>query len=83
MYDVRIVYQDYRPYTVQVDDHELEKFMECVGKGEVFYDKDKSVGFVVPASGIRCALAVKKLTLTKDEPCQNNLPSEAENALPA
>lgn len=83
MYDVRIVYNDYRTYDLEVDDTEISQFMSAISEKRPYVKSDSSVGFWIPAENVRCTYFVKKLTQPQEEPCQKSLPSEAENASPA
>jgi len=83
MFDVRIVYNDYRTYDVEVDDHEISQFMLAISEKKPYVRSDKTVGFWLPTENVRCAYFIKKLTQPQEEPCPKSPPLEAETASPA
>lgn len=83
MYDIRFIYNDYKLFTLQVDEHEITNFMESICKGNIYFNNDKSVGFWLPNENLRCIYIVKKLTQEQEsQSCQKNLPLEVDNASP-
>jgi hypothetical protein len=78
MYDVRVVYQDYQKYDVEIDDDNVDRLMEAISKGTTYFDKTKAVGFFVPALNIRCVYLQKQNKESQE--CQKSPLLEAESA---
>ncbi len=83
MYTVRIIYNDYNVYDVEVEGAELNDFMSSFYEGKPYMKKDGSVGFWAPTSNIRCVYLVENDSKKKDKVCQENQNSVVENDLQA
>lgn len=85
MYEVRFIYRDYLPYTVLVEEPDIEDFFKSLSSNKPYFDKDKLIGFWLPPESVRCAYVVKKVDACcqsmENHPCQENQSSEADNAL--
>ena len=60
MYDIRFVYNNYKTYTVSVEDKELDKFLSCLSNNKPYFDSLKELGFYVPRENLICAYMLRK-----------------------
>lgn len=84
MYDVKFIYQDYRHYTVEVEEEELESFLDAIRSNKPYFDRAQTIGFWLPPESLRCALILKKTDPSNQEKeslkCPQNQSSEQELA---
>lgn len=72
MYDLTIVYKDFKTHTVEVEEAEIDKLIASIKSNESYFDNSKKVGFWLPLDNLRCLYVKKKITQLQEEPCQEN-----------
>jgi hypothetical protein len=82
MYSVQFIFNDYKKFSVEVNDEDINDFIDSIQQGKAYFDEKKDVGFWLPLENLRCAY-ISKLTQLQEEPCQNNPILEAENVSPS
>lgn len=76
MYELTIVYNDFKTYKVEVEEAELDKLLQCIRSNTTYFDESKIVGFWLPPNNLRCLYVNKKNTqLPQEEPCHQENPS--------
>lgn len=53
-FKVLFEYMDGKEVSVDIHPDEMERFMATIGRAEVYFNKDKGVGFWIPIDKIRC-----------------------------
>lgn len=83
MYEINLIYNDFKKYQIQIEDDDIDQFVECLEKAKPFHNKDKKIGFFVhysvlkaayfqykeaPAASAKEEVAPQEINLPKEEP---------------
>lgn len=59
MYDITVVYNDFKTYCIKVEDDDVSDIVESIRMGKTYKNEGKNIGLVIPHGVARCVYFAK------------------------